>query len=113
MNGWETRCFDEYKIYHFRQTGIRREGLTKGRFLLGRFHYRYGYDPLYTLLKSVYRLAEKPIIIGGISIFLGYIYAAVRREDRLFDKDMRKFLRKKHRKYLNQKLTIVSNHNGI
>ncbi len=112
MNGWETRCFDEYKIFHFRLTGGRREGLTKGRFLLGRFHYRYGYGPVYTFLKSVYRLTEKPIIIGGVSIFLGYIYAAIIREKKLFEKDMRKFLRKKHRKYINQKLTTFSSHNG-
>ncbi|MCB2220106.1 MAG: glycosyltransferase family 2 protein [Bacteroidetes bacterium] len=104
MKGWETRCFDEYKIYHFRGTGLRRTGFSKGRFLWGRFHYRYGYGPFYTLLKSIFWLKEKPLIIGGISIFAGYIYAAIRRENRLFEKDMRKFLRQKQRVYLKQKI---------
>lgn len=107
MKGWETRCFDEFKIYHYRGTGLRRRGLTSGRFLWGRFHYRYGYDPFYTLLKSIYRLSEKPVFIGGVSIFLGYIYATIIREKRLFDKDMRQFLRKKQRKYLKQKITGI------
>lgn len=104
MKGWETRCFDEYKIYHFRGTGTRRPGFTKGRFLLGRFHYRYGYSLGYTFLKGIYWLGEKPLIIGGISIFLGYLYAAVTMETKLFDKEMRQFLRKKHQKYLKKKI---------
>ncbi len=103
MKGWETRCFDQYKIYHYRKTGMRRADITSGRFLLGRFHFRYGYGLLYTFVKSIYRLFEKPIIVGGASIFLGYLYAFTLQEDRLFEKDMRKFLRKKQRIYLNQK----------
>jgi len=107
MKGWETRCFDEYKIIHYRGTGTRRPGFTKGRFLLGRFHYRYGYSPGYTFLKSMYWLGEKPFIIGGLSIFLGYIYAAIRNEKKLFDFEMRQFLRNKHKKYLREKLRKV------
>jgi len=103
MNGWETRCFDNYKIYHYRKTGTRRTDITSGRFLLGRFHFRYGYGIIYTFVKSIYRLFEKPIIIGGTSIFLGYLYAFIIQEDRLFEKDMRKFLRKKQQFYLKQK----------
>lgn len=103
MKGWETRCFDEFKIYHFRGTGLRRSGITKGRFLWGRFQYRYGYNLSYIFLKSIYWLKEKPVIIGGIGIFGGYIYAALRQEPKLFEKDMRKFLRKKQWIYLKQK----------
>ncbi|MEZ5194854.1 MAG: hypothetical protein R2764_00165 [Bacteroidales bacterium] len=106
MKGWETRCFDEYKILHYRGTGTRRNGLTNGRFLWGRFQYRYGYSLMYIFLKSIYWLTEKPYIIGGLGIFLGYLYAAVRGEKRLFSKDMRKFLRKKHRRYLAEKLGL-------
>lgn len=105
MKGWETRCFEDYKILHFRGTGLRRPGFTKGRFLWGQFHYRYGYSLLYVFLKSVIWLGEKPPIIGGIGIFSGYIQAAITRKERLFDKDMRKFLRRKQRKYLSQRIT--------
>jgi len=104
MNNWETQCFNEYKIFHYRLTGVRRAGLTNGRFLLGRFQYRYGYGPLYTLLKSIFHLNERPMVIGGISIFIGYTYAFITREKRLFEKDMRIFLRKKQRKYLKEKI---------
>ncbi|GAB4322964.1 MAG: hypothetical protein Kow00127_15620 [Bacteroidales bacterium] len=104
MNGWETRCFMDLKIYHFRGTGLRRSGITKGRFLWGRFQYRYGYGLLYIFLKSIYWLQQKPYVLGGISIFAGYVYAAIRREEKLFEPEMRRFLRKKQRTYLKNKI---------
>jgi glycosyltransferase involved in cell wall biosynthesis len=104
MKGWETRCFDEYKILHHRESGSRRNGLTSGKFLLGRFLYRFGYNFIYTVFKGLYRIPERPILIGGLSQIAGYIFAFVKREDRLFDKDMRKFLRKKQRIYFNQSI---------
>lgn len=107
MKNWETRCFSEYKILHYRGTGTRRTDITSGRFLLGRFHFRYGYGPFYTLTKSLYHLGENPIILGGVSIFTGYLYAAIRNEDRLFEKDMRRFLRNKQSNYLKQKFKSI------
>jgi poly-beta-1,6-N-acetyl-D-glucosamine synthase len=99
MNGWETRCFDEYKILHHRESGSRRSGLTSGKFLLGRFLFRYGYNFVYTFFKGIYRIPERPVIIGGVSLIAGYLYAFIKNEDRLFDKEMRKFLRKKQKIY--------------
>jgi len=99
MKGWETRSFDEYKILHYRITGSRRKGFTGGKFLWGRFQYRYGYSPYYIFLKSIYRMFDKPAIISGFAIFSGYLWAAITREKRIYKKDMRKFLRKKQRTY--------------
>lgn len=104
MNGWETRCFDEYKIMHYRESGSRRNGITGGKFLLGRFLYRYGYNFFYMILKAIMRMPERPYIIGGLGLIGGYIYAFLTNEDKLFDKDMRKFLRKKQLKYLKGRL---------
>jgi glycosyltransferase involved in cell wall biosynthesis len=99
MKGWETRCFDEYKIFHHRESGSRRNGFTSGKFLLGRFLFRYGYNFGYTVFKGIYRLPEKPVIIGGTSLIAGYLYAFITNEDKLFDKEMRRFLRKKQKSY--------------
>jgi poly-beta-1,6-N-acetyl-D-glucosamine synthase len=99
MKGWQTRCFDEFKILHHRESGSRRSGITQGKFLLGRFLYRYGYNFFYTFFKGIYRIPERPFLIGGISLIIGYLYAFVTKEERLFDKDMRKFLRKKQKVY--------------
>jgi glycosyltransferase involved in cell wall biosynthesis len=104
MKGWETRCFDEFKILHHRESGSRRSGFTQGKFLLGRFLYRYGYNFFYTFFKGIYRIPERPFLIGGISLIVGYLYAFISKEERLFDKDMRKFLRKKQKVYFTESL---------
>jgi glycosyltransferase involved in cell wall biosynthesis len=108
MKGWETRCFDDYKIIHYRESGSRRNGFTSGKFLLGRFLFRYGYNFLYTFLKGIYRMTERPYLIGGFSLIFGYIYAYLKNEEKLFDPEMRKFLRKKQFYYLKSKFKMIS-----
>ena len=104
MAGWETKCFKEYRIEHFRITGSRRKGITRGKFLLGSFEYRFGYSLFYVFLKSIYRLFEPPMIIGSIGLMGGYLYSFLIREERLYDKDMRNYLRKRHRKFLKNRI---------
>jgi len=104
MNGWETRVFNQYRVNHYRITGSRRKGFAGAKFLLGRFNYRFGYSFYYVLMKSVYRMFEKPIVISGLVMFSGYVYSFVVQEKRLFEKPMRKYLRKRQRQYLNEKI---------
>lgn len=104
MNGWDTKVFEKFRIEHYRITGSRRKGITGGKYLLGKFEYRFGYSVSYIFLKSIYRIFEKPPILGSISLLSGYLVAFITKEERLYDKDMRKYLRKRHRHYLKQKI---------
>ena len=104
MKGWDTKCFMEYRIIHYRQTGFRNKGIANGRFFVGRLQYKFGYSFIYSLLKGIYKLFERPYFIGGIGMILGYLYACLRHETKYFDDEMIKFLRKKHREYLLNKL---------
>jgi poly-beta-1,6-N-acetyl-D-glucosamine synthase len=96
MNGYETSLFTDLEVKHYRPTGSRREGLWAPKFLQGRFEYKHGYSFGYTLLKALYNTFSKPIIIGSIAKVCGYIYAYWKKEDYLFEKEMRLFLQKKH-----------------
>jgi len=100
MNGWDTRCYFDRKLIHYRLTGSRRKGVWGPKFLQGRFEYMHGYSFIYTFLKAAKDLFAKPIFIGSIAKLSGFIYARVKREDYIFEKEMRSFLRKKHRKVL-------------
>ncbi len=102
--GWETRCFYELKLMHFRRGGSRRKGLLRPKFIQGRYEYQHGYSFFFTLLKAGYNLFSTPMIIGSITKISGYIYAFIAREPYLFEPEMRSFLRKKHRKFLIQKI---------
>lgn len=105
MLNWETRCFFDLEVTHFRPGGSRRKGVLRPKFIQGRFEYRHGYAFYFTFFKAGYNIFKKPVIIGSIAKICGYIYAFILREPYLFDAEMRRFLRKKHRKFLVQKLT--------
>ena len=107
MNNWKTRCFFEMKIAHYKIGGSRRTGLTKGKFLQGRFQYRFGYTFFYTLLKSIYHLNARPFFISSAGLITGYIYAAIKKEPRYFDREMISYLRKRQRTFLFSKIQTL------
>ena len=59
-----------------------------------------GYFPPFMLARSLHRMLSKPILIGGISMFMGYLYSILIRQKKVNDQDLTKFLRKKQRKML-------------
>lgn len=104
MNGWETACFEDLVIRHYRLTGTRRDGVWARNFLQGRFEYRHGYAFHYSLLKALRRLFSKPVLIGSTAKIAGYSYARIKKDPFLFEDDMRTFLRKKHKQVLRKRL---------
>ncbi|MBN1597544.1 MAG: polysaccharide deacetylase family protein [Bacteroidales bacterium] len=99
MNGWETRSYTELKLTHLRQLGST-IGILAGNRRHGYTDYITGYHPLYFLIKTIYRLFSKPIIIGSLSSFWGYFSACVRRVPKPIDKEFIKYIRKEQKKKL-------------
>jgi len=108
MKGWETARFNEFKIEHYRLTGSRRKGVWAPKHLQGRFEYRHGYSFGYSFMKALKNSFSKPILIGSLAKITGYMNAYLKKEDFLFPKDMRKFLREKHKGILKEKLKRFS-----
>jgi biofilm PGA synthesis N-glycosyltransferase PgaC len=106
MNGWETACFEDLVIKHYRLTGTRREGAWSRNFLQGRFEFRHGYAFHYSLLKALYHVPSKPAVIGSLAKVSGYLYASARGDPFLFEPDMRAFLRKKQKAVLRSRLGL-------
>ncbi len=106
MHGWETACFKDLLVKHYRITGSRRKGIWAPKHLQGRFEYRHGYAFWYTALKALKDIKYKPFLIGSIAKICGFVYASFKKEDYLFDKEMRVFLRQKQRKFLKKKLGL-------
>lgn len=108
LRGWDTKCFFHLMLLHYRLTGNRHLGFTKGRFRHGRNLYKFGYPFYYTLLKGIYRLFEEPYLIGSIGIISGHIYALIKREPFLYNKEMRKHLNKRLRRIILPGLNVLS-----
>ena len=101
MKGWETLSFDDpqARLIHHRLMGSSDKNVYKGRLRWGRGIYFMGYHPLYALASSVFRMREKPFIIGGILILIGYIRAFIQRVPRYDNAEFRAYL---HNWQLNQ-----------
>lgn len=100
IHGWSTKCFSNLVLHHYRLTGNRHGGLTKGRFRHGRNLYRFGYPLYYTFLKAFNRMLEKPYFIGSTAIIIGYIFASIKKESYIYDKNMRDHLKKRLKKII-------------
>ena len=61
---------------------------------LGRGIWFMGYHPLYAIASGVFRMHERPYVIGGLIIIASYLYAAIRRDPQFEDKEFVRELRR-------------------
>jgi poly-beta-1,6-N-acetyl-D-glucosamine synthase len=94
MKGWKTMSFedDRARLIHHRLMGSSDKNVLRGRLRWGRGIYFMGYHPLYALASGIYRMREKPLIIGGALILLGYLKAAVQRIPQYENKEFKEYL---------------------
>jgi len=84
MEGWRTRSFrdQELMIYDHRLMGSSYKNIYHGRLRWGWGQYFMGTHPLYILAIGFYRLLERPLMLGGILIILGYLKGWATRSKR-------------------------------
>lgn len=77
MAGWRTRSIRDSRlnILHKRIMGSSQTSLIHGRARWGRGQYFMGTHPLYIFATGLFRMLEKPFVIGGLSIIFGYFKA--------------------------------------
>jgi glycosyltransferase involved in cell wall biosynthesis len=97
MNGYTTLSFHhpEAKLIHHRLMGSSDSSVFKGRARLGSGIWFMGYHPLYAIASGVFRMHERPYVVGGLIIIASYLYAAIRMKpqfkDRGFIQDLRRW----------------------
>ena len=96
MLGWRAASFrdPELRFIHLRMMGSSVKSIYQGRLRWGYGQYYMGTHPLYALAITVYRMLERPWIIGGLLIGAGYFGSWLRRRSRYEDPTFRKHLRK-------------------
>jgi hypothetical protein len=60
----------------------------------GRANYVAGYHPLFMFLKCIRRLFEKPYLVEGCGLWLGFAGAYLKRVPRVTDQAVIKYLRR-------------------
>jgi poly-beta-1,6-N-acetyl-D-glucosamine synthase len=92
--GWETKAFIELLFRHHRPEHSREPGRWRAHVAQGRASWYMGYRPSYLALRSLYRAREE---LGALAMPWGYLRAAIGREPRFPEPDMRRALRDRQR----------------
>ena len=95
MKGWETRTFNEKVCFHHRELGVGcgSRGKLHMCFHYGRKAYLVGGHPLWEYPRGLFRMRQRPFILGGFCFIAGYTYAALRRSQRAVSQDLIRFHR--------------------
>jgi len=79
MKGWETRTFLEKTCFHHRKMGTADRNPLMARFRHGQEDYYVGGHPLWQVLRGIFQMKTKPLVLGGLFLILGYFWAMARR----------------------------------
>lgn len=88
--GWRTRSFAHLRFYHHRTEATRDDSRRRRLFETGRSNWYSGYRPSYVLFRALFKARKEPV---ALSLFAGYVVAAIRREPRCEDASAREYLR--------------------
>jgi cellulose synthase/poly-beta-1,6-N-acetylglucosamine synthase-like glycosyltransferase len=96
MAGYRTASFEdpELRIRHLRLMGSSDRSIYRGRLRWGEGQWFMGSALPYVLASGLLRMREKPYLIGGVLIAVGYLRAALRRKPRYDDPEFRADLRR-------------------
>lgn len=99
MHGYRTASFTDLVSVHHRPLGSA-DGVLRGRARHGECAYISQYPPVWVILRSLKVACTRPRGISGAAFLFGYFQAAVRRVDRVSDRDYRRFTRRELRRRL-------------
>jgi len=94
MKGWKTRAFPEKACTHHRAIGTAQSGAVMARFRFGMQDYALGGHPLWEIFRTIHQMTNRPVILGGLMIGCGYLWAMVRRLPRPVSEELVAFRRR-------------------
>jgi glycosyltransferase involved in cell wall biosynthesis len=93
MKGWQTRTFTDKVCYHHRTIGTGNSTGLGASFRHGKKDYFLGGHPLWQIFRAIYQVKNKPYVIGGGLLLLGYFWAAVSGTERPVSRELMAFHR--------------------
>ncbi len=102
MAGWQVCTFPNIFVRHNRSTGSAADAPAKSAFVQGRQDYLLGYDPIFSLGRSLLQLGCRPYVTGGLSMLGGYLSACICRPKRSIPRQVMRYLRREQRSRLLQ-----------
>ena len=93
MYGWEVQTVPDLKVFHHRRTGTGMGNLVHANIRKGKMFYTLGYQPLFYFVRTLYRIIDKPYLLGSVLNIYGYFLASLSKEERPGKNDFIDFVR--------------------
>jgi poly-beta-1,6-N-acetyl-D-glucosamine synthase len=94
MKGWKTLTFTEMHCIHHRKMGTAKSGIIAATFKSGAGDYRMGVHALWQVLRSIYQMTRKPLLLPGFALLIGYFWAALRHFEKPVSQEFVDFRKK-------------------
>ncbi len=82
-SGWLVESFPHCTVLHYRRTAAGQRNVLHTRFRQGEIDYILSVHPFFQLAKMIYRIKEKPYLLGSIFRTTGYCWAFLHRESQI------------------------------
>ena len=86
--GWQTRTFTEKVCLHHRKSGSAQHTGMCARLHRGRKDYLLGSHPAWEVFRSIHQMKNRPYIVGGSLILVGYVWTMLRRVERAIPEEL-------------------------
>jgi glycosyltransferase involved in cell wall biosynthesis len=106
MSGWRVRTFPHIRALHHRRPGTEGKNIFLSEFHAGIKNYFYGNHPLFQIAKCIYRMTDRPYIIGSLIMLYGYLWCFFRGAKRELPEEYLRF--RKREQMLRLKSLIFS-----
>ena len=95
--GWKTHSYVDLPVLHHRELGTVGRSVYRARFTGGFTEYIVGYSMLYSSIRALSRVYDKPYLIGSLLIISGHLYGVLSRPAKLVPDALVKFIRREQR----------------
>jgi len=97
MKGWKTRTFADLRVFEHRRTGTATARPLASKVKDGQRFQSLGYDFLFLSLRCVYRLMDRPRIIGSVATIYGYFKGIIKETPVVLSPNVVQYLRAEQR----------------
>jgi glycosyltransferase involved in cell wall biosynthesis len=96
MRGWIACSWDDpdLRFTHLRPEGSSQQSVYVGRMRHGYGQYFMGTGLVYMAASAIFRMKEKPYVLGGLATLWGWLRSWIQRKPRYEDHEFRSFLRR-------------------
>lgn len=94
MNSWGTQTFSDLPVMHYGFVGMGSGNLFRAKYNRGILFYQLGYHPLFQVVRCLYRIIDKPYIIGAFIELISFFFCYIKHEEVMVSREIVEFLRK-------------------